>query len=84
MHSSSSRQLNSYYHQEDSIDCYLTKLKIFFLSLINFSYGFLKFVLFVFRNLFVFTYVRGDCKLLRIVSLIVNFAAIDFYFLAFS
>lgn len=84
MHSSSSRQLNSYYHQEDSIDCYLTKLMIFFLSLINFWYGFLKFVLFVFRNLFVFTYVRGDGKLLRIVSLIVNFAAIDFYFLAFS
>ena len=51
MHSLSAQQLYSYYLQEDSMDRYLTKLKMFFfLSLIHFSYGFL----FVFVYLFCF------------------------------
>ena len=42
MHSFSTQQLNSYYLQEDSMNRYLEKLKMFFfLSLIHFSHFFI-------------------------------------------
>ena len=54
MHSFSTQQLDSYYFQEDSMNRYLLELKMlfFFLSLINFSNGFL----FAFVYLFCFCY----------------------------
>ena len=63
MHSYSTQQLNSYYLQEDSIDSYLTELKVFFLSLIHFSQGFL----------FVFVY------LLRFLSLVCIYFPSNFF-----
>ena len=58
MHSFSTQQLNSYYLQEDSMNRYLEKLKMFFfLSLIHFShflYGFL--FVFVYSFCFVISY----------------------------
>ena len=80
MQSFSILQLNSYYLQEDSIDRYLTELKMFFPSLIHFSYGFL----FVFVYFIQFCYVSFVLKsqvfvtFLHLVLLAVSFVVINF------
>ena len=62
MHLFSTQQLNSYYLQEDSMNRYLTGLKMFFfLSPIHFSYGFFFAFVYLFRFVISHLYLYPRC-----------------------
>ena len=88
MYPFSTQQLNSYYLQEDSVDCYLTEeLKMFFFFLLFIFHMAFSLFLFVHSALLslICTYIPGFCNFLRLVLLTVRFVVINFFiFLAFS
>ena len=82
IYSFSMQQANVYYLQGDSMDRYLTELKmLFFLDVIHFHMAFSLF-LFTYSVLLslICTYIKGVCNFLHLVLLAVSFFVINFLF----
>ena len=87
IHSCSTWQLNPIYLQENSMNHYLTKLKmiLFFLKF-SFHMAFWNIFFDFFYSVLLFlicTYITGVCNFLRLASLVDSFAWINFHSLSF-